>query len=111
MNKALITFDRLEALKHEMLIKIHVIVDDNQQWHEIERINVPRMIDVLGNKYYLVNRNKYLKLKVVTTVRIIVEVPDNGVVEKCLIEWLNSRSIAWEKIPETQEVPKDENRS
>jgi len=111
MNKALISFNRINALKHGILIRAHVIADDNQQYHEIEQVRVPRMIDVLGNKYYLVNRSKYLKIIEVHEERIIVQLPDNGVVEKCLTEWLHSRSIAWEKIPETREVPKDENGS
>ena len=94
-----------------MLVKAKAHMDGRHHWFEVEHINVPRMIDVNGTKYYLINRNRYLEIIDKTEVKIIVEVTENGGVQAVLTDWLNFHNIAWNLIPEKQEVPKDENSS
>ena len=113
-SKTLLTFNRLEFVQRYIYgseVVAQTIVDGHKNHIEIENIRVPRMIDVLGNKYYLVNRNNYLVIKGNTDTLIIVELVENSEVQTVLTEWLDSLKIPWNLIPEKQEVPKDENSS
>jgi len=95
-RKALLSFSRLEALKQGIQIEV-AITPKNDEYIEVEKISVPRMIDVNGNRYTLVNVNKYLEIEGVTEERVIVEVIAEGVIENALLQWLKSKRIKWYK--------------
>lgn len=94
MSKFQIRFDRMDAIRQGIQVTAAVSYDENtEQRTEYEQIRIPRMLDIDGNIYYVVNRNKHLANERLDQRQITVEVVKNGIIYGLLREWLNSHNI------------------
>ena len=104
-NKTLIVFATFQAINHGL--EIIRLRDKTKGNLYIDEIRVPRMLDVMGNKYYLTNVNRYLDPNNDDESKISVFVNRGGVIADVLIEWLNHCNVNWKEVEDL----KDENIS
>ena len=93
-QKLQIRFDRMDAIRQGIQVTAAVSYDENtEQRTEYEQVRIPRMLDIDGNIYYVINRNKRLPSYRLDQRQITLEVIKNGIVYGLLRDWLNSHNI------------------